>query len=119
MAIIYCDGDSELAKSYAKDAAESLVTAYPNHSWWIECKQGVLVIKHFGISGKIGMVRHLSALDHDAGARKRDIVHAAGELLERAGLPRRDYRGEDVRGLEVEGRMKKHFHKPLKIPVIH
>lgn len=119
MAIIYCYGDNPLADSHAKDAAETLCLAYPNHSWWVECKQGILLIKHFGISGTIGMVRHTSKLAGDAAARKRDIVLAAGELLERAGLPRRDYRGEEVRDLEVDSDLKRHWHKPFKIEVIH
>lgn len=120
MALIYCFGDNELADSAAKEAAEVLVAAYPNHSWWVECKSGVLVIKHFGISGTIGMVRHMSSLVGSAKSRQREIVRAAGELLERAGLPRRDYRGETVKRLELDDpRMAKHFKQPMHMKVIH
>ena len=109
MALVYCYGDSPLADAHAKEAAEVLCTAYPNHSWWVECKGGALIIKHFGISDKIGMVRKLTALAGDANARKRDFVRAAGELLERAGLARRDYRGEKVRDLDVDAPLKKRW----------
>ena len=119
MAIIYAFGDNPLADGHAKEAAEILSTAYPNHSWWVECKGGVLVIKHFGISGTIGMLRKLSQLVGDANARKREIVLAAGELLERAGLPRRDYRGEKVTRLEVDKQYQKHFHSLPPPKVIH
>ena len=117
MAIIYCYGDSPLADAHAKEAAEILSSAYPNHSWWVECKSGVYVIKHFGISGTIGMVRHISKMAHDATARKRDLVLAAGELLERAGLARRDYRGEAVTSFEGDRGIVKHFH-PLAAPKV-
>lgn len=119
MAIIYCYGEDKLADGHAKEAAEILCTAYPNHSWWVECKGGVLVIKHFGISGIIGMLRHLSQLVGDANARKREIVRAAGELLERAGLPRRDYRGEAVTNFEGERGIVKHFVALPANKVIH
>lgn len=121
MALVYCDGDNKLAEAYAKRAAESLTQAYPNHSWWVECKGGALIIKHFGISGTIGMVRHTSALDTSSGVFEREIVRAAGELLERAGLPRRDYRGEEVKNLEVDWRYKRQWLKrpPVKMKVIH
>lgn len=119
MALVYCYGDNPLADAHAKEAAEILCSTYPNHSWWVECKGGVLVIKHFGISDRIGMVRKLAALAHDARARKRDLVLAAGELLERAGLARRDYRGEEVRNLDVDRRLGKHWHRKRPMGVIH
>lgn len=120
MALIYCYGDNELADAHAKEAAEILCSAYPNHSWWVECKSGVLIIKHFGISDRIGMVRKLASLASDATARKRDLVRAAGELLERAGLARRDYRGESVRTLDVDKRLAKHFFpRVFPVKVIH
>lgn len=116
MAIVYCYGDCPLADGYAKEAAETLTVAYPNHSWWVECKQGCLIIKHFGISGLVGMVRHTAALDGDATARKAEIKRAAGELLERAGLPRGAYNGDKVRDLDVDKDLKKYW---LRRPGAH
>ena len=119
MAIVYCYGDNKLADAHAKETAEILSASYPNHSWWVECKGGVIVIKHFGISGTIGMLRKLSQLVGDSTARKREIVRAAGELLERAGLPRRDYRGEAVTKFEADARILKHFRRLPPPGIIH
>jgi len=121
MALIYCNGDTKLGESYAKRAAESLVAKYPNHSWWVEVKGGALIIKHFGISGTLGMVRHTSALDTSSRVFEREVVRAAGELLERAGLPRRDYRGEAVTNFEGDFKYRKHWLKRpgMKMKVIH
>jgi hypothetical protein len=119
MALIYCDGDCDLAKGYAKNAAEALVMIYPNHSWWVECKQGVLVIKHFAISGMIGMVRHCADLDFSATSFRHEIAMAAGELLERAGMPRGAFDGQTVEALDVDEDLQKHFGQPMTMKVIH
>lgn len=124
MALIYCDGDCELAQAYARESAESLVAAYPNHSWWVECRGGCLIIKHLEVSGArgvVGMVRHTSGLDNDAAARKKEVIRAAGEMLERAGLARGANKGAPVESFEFDdGRMAKHWHKPLTpTKVIH
>lgn len=121
MALIYCYGDSKLADSFAKESAETLVAAYPNHSWWVECKGGVLVIKNFAISGTVGMLRHMSKLDVSATIRKRDILRAAGELLERAALRRGAYDGEITQDLDADPRTRREWakRKPLPMKVIH
>lgn len=120
MALIYCDGDNEMARAYAKQAAESLVWAYPNHSWWVECKQGALIIKHFAISGMIGMVRHTSSLDISAKTFRDEINRAAGELLERAGLPRGPYQGQPVTSFEGDEYSKHWAKRPgMRMKVIH
>lgn len=123
MALIHCYGDNPLADSYAKDAAEILVKTYPNHSWWIECKQGVLIIKHLeasGYRGSIGMIRHTNKLSHDAKVRKQDFIRAAGEMLERAGLKRGANNGDLVKKFEFDDHsMERHWHAPIRVPVIH
>ena len=119
MALIYCFGDNELADAHAKEAAETLCSAYPNHSWWVECKGGILLIKHFGISDSLGMVRKLASLASNSAARKRALVQAAGELLERAGLARRDFRGEEVRDFDVDKPLKKYWKKRRALGAIH
>jgi len=120
MALIHAIGDNPLADNFAKEAAEVLTFAYPNHSWWIECKGGVLVIKHLeasGARGLIGMLRKVEALAHDAGARKREYIRAAGELLERANLARGP-RGEDpVLTFELDDRkLEKYWKAPRHLP---
>lgn len=113
MAIVYCFGDNPLADSLAKSSAEALTLAYPNHSWWVECKGGVLVIKHFDISDKIGMVRKVAALSADANAFKRDIIMAAGELLERVGLARGGRNEDPVLKIEAPKHIAKHLRPYL------
>jgi len=123
MAIIYTFGDNPLADACARECSEFLVAAYPNHSWWVECKSGVLVIKHFEASGRrglLGMLRKMDSLSHDAGIRKKEVLRAAGELLERASLPRGP-RGEDpVTSFEVDDpKLRKYWHAPLHMKTIH
>jgi len=119
MALISCHGDTPLADNYAKEAAEVLVAAYPNHSWWIECRGGVLIIKHLEASGRrgsIGMLRHTSKLDHDAKARKHDYVMKAGEMLERAGMKRGARTEDPVTHFEFDDRdTARHWHQPIYI----
>lgn len=123
MAIVYVDGDTPLSEEWAKQASEWLVEAYPNHSWWVECKGGVMIIKHFmlaGLRGTIGMVRHMSAMEHDVAKRKKDIINSAGELLERAHMKRgaNDGTVPNVFELETEEQGKR-FMAPFVVPVIH
>jgi len=89
----------------------------------VECRGGCLIIKHFevsGLRGVVGMIRHLASFDHDVRVRKHDVVIAAGELLERAGLPR-GARGEDpVVGLETDNAdTDRYWHKPWHMRTIH
>ncbi len=119
MALVTAVGDNTLADALAKEVAEVLTFAYPNHSWYIEVKQGVLVIKHLeasGARGIIGMLRKLSAMSHDAGARKRDVIIAGGELLERAGLSRGGRTDDPVLTFELDDeKMRKYWHQPSHI----
>ena len=123
MAIIYVDGDTPGSEMLAKQIAEDLFEAYPNHSWWIEVKQGVIIIKHFmlsGMRGVIGMVRHLKDTDHDVAARKRDVIRGAGELLERANMARGAYDGSIPTEMELESeQMRRRFIAPSPIGIIH
>lgn len=123
MALIYCDGDNKLAEEWAKRAAEVLTAAYPNHSWWVDCRGGVLVIKHFGITGeRMGMVRHTSALSQDWRTFKTDIIRAAGELLERAGKKRGAFDGSPTTHFETDdAKTQRHWKNrpPMTMKVIH
>ena len=115
MALISAFGDSPLADNLAKETAEHLTFAYPNHSWWVEVRQGVLVIKHLeasGARGLIGMLRHTAGLGADAKLRKQEVLRAAGELLERAGLPRGGRGDDPVTHLELDKDLRKHWHVP-------
>ena len=121
MALITCIGDTPLADAFAKSAAEALVATYPNHSWWVECKQGVLIIKHLeasGVRGIVGMLRKMDQLQGQEGTR--EIVRAAGEMLERAGFSRGGRTEDPVDAFEMDSpEMDKYWHKPLQTPRIH
>src|SRR3990167_8672718 len=104
MALICAIGDNPLADAFAKEAAEILVLAYPNHAWWIECKGGVLIIKHLeasGARGLIGMLRKMNQLPRGKGLRG-ELLRAAGELLERAGLARGPRTDDPVTNFELD-----------------
>ena len=123
MALIYCYGKTPHDDNVAKECAESLVLAYPNHSWWVECRDGLIIIKHFAISGArgtIGMVRRLTDLGGDAKRRKQECLRGAGELLERAGLPRGANTGEPVFRVELDKSLAKHWRPAINpVKVIH
>jgi len=122
MAIIAAIGDSPNADNMAKEAAEILVSAYPNHAWLVEVRQGVLIIKHAeasGMRGRIGMLRKVSQIAHDAQARKKELIRAAGELLERAGLKRGARTDDPVTNFETDTREQaKHWHRPVQAILI-
>lgn len=100
MALAYTESEDPVNLPLAKEICETLHWAYPNHSWWVRIDGGLIIIKHFAISGAIGMVKKFDDLAHDATYRKREVIMAAGELLERAGLARGANTGEDVESLD-------------------
>ena len=122
MAVIAAFGDNPNADNMAKEAAEILVSAYPNHAWLVEVRQGVLIIKHAeasGMRGRIGMLRKVSQIAHDAQARKKELIRAAGELLERAGLKRGARTDDPVTNFETDTREQaKHWHRPVQAILI-
>lgn len=114
MAIAYTESADPKNLPLAKEIAEILTFAYPNHSWWVRIDGGLVIIKHFGISGTCGMVRDYSHLASDANVRKRDVIRAAGELLERAGLRRGTFDGARVKNLERDKDVK--WEAPIVVP---
>jgi len=65
-----------------------LTSAYPGHPWHVNVVDGLIVIKHMKLSAKWAMVRKYTNVVHDFSQLRREIVMAAGEFLERAGLTR-------------------------------
>ena len=118
MAYAYAESQDPANLPMAKEMLEVLNVAYPNHSFWVRIDGGVVVIKHFSISGTCGMVRKYRDLCGDSLARKREVIRAAGELLERAGLRRGAYEAQLVTNLERDKDVK--WQPPLVIqPEIH
>lgn len=118
MAIAYAESENPANLGMAKEILETLNTAYPNHSWWVRIDGGLVIIKHFSISNTCGMVRRFDQLAGDAMVRKRNVIMAAGELLERAGMRRGAYESHAVTNFEVERDVK--WQAPLIIqPEVH
>lgn len=115
MALVAAIGDNNLADAFAKDVAEILSGTYPNHAWWIECKGGVLIIKHLeasGARGLIGMLRKMDLLPQDTTALKKELIQAAGELLERANLRRGARTDDPVTSFEMDDKKMEKYWKP-------
>lgn len=89
----------------AKNIAEHLIKHYPGHLWSVQVYQGVVIIKNLALSGDWGFVLHQNKMDNDG----REVIRAAGELLERYNLSRgrlienqvndlkQDFKGEIIR----------------------
>lgn len=92
------EADDDRDDGMASEVGAILAQAYPGHPWHVRIGQGMLIIKHMRMSAKWGIARRYSRFTWDAAVRKREIVLAAGELLERAGL---------TRGQIVEGEYKR------------
>lgn len=74
------DRDDTMAMQMVKD----LCAAYPGRSWFVTIKGGIIQIKDMDMSVQWGMVLHYSQIKDDAAARKKQVLMAAGEFLERA-----------------------------------
>ena len=87
-------GEEQMAVM-AKLAAQVLTKAYPNHLWMVGWAPGAtLVIKYGSADARYGFTV-------DAGKAatiseyERAVVFGGGELLERLGIPRGAWNGED------------------------
>lgn len=99
--IVRADTEHVQDLGLAKDIGETLHAAYPGHMWAITVQGGVAIIKDLYISSQWGMVLHYSNLVADAGVRRKKVVAAGGELLERASIARGARKhGEKVRKVD-------------------
>lgn len=91
----------------AQNALAALMKTYPGYSWFVEVRGGLLMIRNADIDyrGRYCMVRKLGQVQHDYGKLVREVVHAAGEYLERANL-RRGTKRADERVSALEGAEK-------------
>lgn len=105
---IIIEADDNRDDVMAADVGHALIEAYPGHQWHVRIGGGILMIKHMRLSAQMGIARKYDRLTWDAGRRKREVIMAAGEFLERAGLTRgRVVEGEVAKG--VEGALAKHL----------
>lgn len=91
-------------RTLAKQAVEALAKHYPGYSWFVEVRDGLLMIRNYEVEwrGRYCMVRKLGQIQHDYGRMVREVVHAAGEYLERANL-RRGTARENEMSTHLEG----------------
>lgn len=89
------DQESLEMESRARLVAETLCKEYPNHLWQVGWAPGAtLIVKHM-----LGDARYGYTIDNamicSQTALRRACQQAGGELLERMGLPRGAWNGED------------------------
>lgn len=95
---------TESERTIAKASVEALVKHYPGYSWFVEVRDGLLMIRCAELDwrGRYCAVRKLGQVQHDYGRLVREVLWAAGEYLERAGL-RRGHAVEGERAQKIEG----------------
>lgn len=84
----------------AAQMVHELCQAYPGHGWYVVIKGGIVHVKDLDLSDKWGMALHYSQVKGDAKERKRDVLRAAGEFLERANLKRGAATGQTVQHID-------------------
>lgn len=80
----------------AKDIADTLFVQYPGYMWGVNVRSGVAVIKCLNVSSLYGFVLKYKDISHDANFRKKEIIRAGGEILERAKLARGERKKGEV-----------------------
>lgn len=105
---VIVEADDDRDDSKAAEVARILCEAYPGHPWHIRIGRGVIIIKHMKASSRFGMCQHYDRITFDAKVFKHDLVMAAGEFLERAGLTRgRVIEGDVIK--KIDGVPEKHL----------
>jgi len=104
--ILYSEGSSEIEQADSDKVLEILCEVYPGHPWATRVAGGVVFIKHLELGNNWGMVKKFNDLKHDATRFKKEIIMAAGEFLERAGLARGRSNGDHI--IRVEGLPEKY-----------
>ena len=97
------DAENQQMELIAKMAAMVLSKHYANYAWMTGWAPGaVLVIKLMGADNRYGFT-----IDASKAASISELEHAVmyggGELLERLGLPRRAWDGEEYIGRKYQG----------------
>jgi hypothetical protein len=110
MVMLYSEGDTKREEADAHTVLEILCDVYPGHPWAARVSGGVVFIRHLELGHNWGMVRKYKDMTHDAAVFKREIILAAGEWLERAGLARGRANGDEI--IRVEGIPDK--HQPIR-----
>ena len=105
--IVGIDTEHTADEPMAEQMLADLCQAYPGHAWFVVIKGGIVHVKDLDLHANWGMCLHYSPIKGDAKDRKRDVLRAAGEVLERANLKRGANEGKRV--LHVEGIPDRHM----------
>lgn len=94
-------------RTLAQNAVQSLVQMYPGYSWFVVVREGLLMVKCAELDwrGRYCMVRKIGQVQHDHGRLVKELMRAAGEYLERAGM-RRGRAEQGVTATFLEGAPK-------------
>lgn len=82
--VVGIDVEHDRDDPMAVDMVRDLCQAYPGHSWFVVIRGGIVHIKDMDMHPDWGMALHYSQIKGDAADRKRQVLGAAGEFLERA-----------------------------------
>lgn len=88
MTIVTADSTEAHDMSVAKEIAETLNEAYPGWMWAVNVTGGVAIVKNMNLSSLWGFVLKYKDIMGDFACRKKQVIQAGGELLERCHLPR-------------------------------
>lgn len=94
--IIYSHGGTKAQEDEANSILEVLSFAYPGHPWGVRVYDGGFFIRHLhpDLPAGWGMNCKFKNISHDAAVMKREIIFMAGEFLERTGMARGRYDGD-------------------------
>jgi hypothetical protein len=79
---IDCEHDRD--DPMAMEMVQTLSAVHPGHSWFVVIKGGIVHIKDMDMHPDWGMCIHYTDIAGDAGVRRKKVLWAAGEFLERA-----------------------------------
>lgn len=82
--IVGIDVEHDRDDTMAMDMVRDLCAAYPGHAWFVVIRGGIVHVKDMDLHPDWGMCIHYSDIKADAADRKRQVLFAAGEFLERA-----------------------------------
>lgn len=105
--VVGYDTQHESDEPMARQMVSDLCIAYPGHPWFVTIKGGIVHVKNLDLPQNWGMCLHYSQMKDDATERKRQVLMAAGEYLERARLKRGAKTGE--KATSVEGIAQKYM----------
>src|SRR5262245_12840519 len=97
---LYSEGGNGLGQADADYVIDILNEIYPGHPWAARVDGGCIFIRHLGLRGSWGMNAKFSDVAHDRAVFRRTIIMNAGEFLERAGLSRGRWNGDEMTHIE-------------------